>query len=764
MNRSRPTAPPTATPAATALAFALAFTVALTVAAPTNARAQDSIPPTAPTTPVTRSLAFIADSIAFNGDTARAVAMLDSAVKANKKDAASWHQLGLLLWNQTRSQRTGGFIRDQRIVRMISAADSSLRIATQLEPDSVRYWLSLVDFNASSGLASTMFSAGGQAGHALTAAEKAGDRLGLARAADASGMAAWRRYEPIAKRALAMDGRQVDLGLLSGMRRDLALDYLDTFVKRIEPPTGNADYQRALEMFRRAIDADPTNTRIARHFFMALGERDQWQEMRAVATQRISEFPLDWQSWLARGLAAQRLGLGMEAQTAFDSALVFMDENDRDRMTSLARILRPRTRTSDTTHRQGIGDADSYERLPQGQRQAVADLYWLMADPLAITPENEFRNEFLARVTWADFRWTTEEQNLLGADTDRGDIYIRYGPPRLDMVVPGNSSNTPGAGNTLVWLYEGQTAFFFDMMPGFSSARTAFFDKDFTEQVKAVAPVSFSNVPATRTLDTIPVMTARFRAGRDSMDVVVAASIPVDSLVRGLDMDKAAVDVDVRVFDQFVQVREAESAQTILAPDTTRRPMTRTFVKRVGPGLNMLRVEALQPDTRRAARAQARLQGELSAGFGMSDILLGTSPTPRGGVDPKSWRDIQVTPVSGTFQSPQIGLVWEIYELTARDKESKYRIEVTVERVSKGLGGFTARLVDNLGRTVGRESSGLNRLSVSFDRTAPESTTNVEFLTLNLGNASSGEYKLNISVLDQNTGQRTQRGTSFWIR
>lgn len=192
--------------------------------------------------------------------------------------------------------------------------------------------------------------------------------------------------------------------------------------------------------------------------------------------------------------------------------------------------------------------------------------------------------------------------------------------------------------------------------------------------------------------------------------------------------------------------------------------MTRTFVKRVGPGLNMLRVEALQPDTRRAARAQARLQGELSAGFGMSDILLGTSPTPRGGVDPKSWRDIQVTPVSGTFQSPQIGLVWEIYELTARDKESKYRIEVTVERVSKGLGGFTARLVDNLGRTVGRESSGLNRLSVSFDRTAPESTTNVEFLTLNLGNASSGEYKLNISVLDQNTGQRTQRGTSFWIR
>lgn len=742
--------------------------IALTIAAPTSTvSAQDTTAAAQQGAPKVRSLAFIADSIAFTGDTARAVAMLDSAVRADKRDAASWHQLGLILWNQAKSQRSGGNIRDIRIVRMLSAADSSLRMATQLEPDSARYWLSLNQFSASSGLGSTIMASGRQASNALEAAEKAGDRLAVAQAADAAGMAAWRRYEPVAKRALASDGRQVDLGAFSNVRRDHAVDYLSTFVKRIEPPTGTADYSRALENFRRALDADPTNSRIARHYFMALGEREQWQEMRAVAMQRSAEFPLDWQARLARGLAEHRLGNGMAAQVAFDSALIYMDEKERDRMTSLARVLRPGNRNNDTSSRRvatsGVNDVNAYNRLSQEQQGAITALYWLMADPLAITPENEHRNEFLARVTWADFRWTTEEQNLRGADTDRGDVFIRYGPPKLDMVISGNSSNTPGAGNTLAWVYEGQSVFFFDMMPGFLSARTAFYDKDYVDQVKDAVPVSWANVPATRSLDTIPILTSRFRATRDSMDVVVAASIPVDSMVRGLEMNKADVNVDIRIFDRFVQVRGAESANTVVEPDTVRRPINRSWVKRVGPGMNLLRVEALQPDSKRAARALTRLDSDMGLGFGISDIMLGSSPSPRGSAAPSSWRDIQITPGTGNFTSPQIGMVWEVYELGIREGQSKYRIEIAVERVSKGLGGFTARIVDNLGRTLGREQSGVNRLSTAFDRTAAASSKQVEYITLNLGNANAGEYKLTVTVLDQSNSRRVSRTTSFFL-
>lgn len=714
----------------------------------------------------TRTLAAFADSIAAAGDTARAVAMLDSAVRADRNDAASWHQLGVLLWNQAKGQRRDGLVQNPRVIRLLAGADSSLRLATQLAPDSARFWISLNQFNTASNLSTTMFAAGGNADKALEAAERVGDSMSVGIAADAAGMAAWRRYEPIAKRAIASDGRPIDLGMLSNARRDVAVDYINSFIRRIEPPTGTADYERALTNFRRALAVEPTNQKFARHVYMALGERENWSELLALATQRAGMYPFDYQAQLARGLAAHRLNMDKDAQRAFDSALVLMDEKQRDRMTSLTRILRPTQRGPVAPQRSGgIGDSAAYMNLSEQQRNAVSALYWLMADPLAITPENEHRNEFMARITWADFRWSDEDRDMLGADTDRGDIFVRYGPPEIEMTVPGSSTGNQGAGITLAWVYPGQMAFFFDMMPGFLTAHTAFYDKDFVEQVRNAAPVSFANVPATRMLDTIPVMMTRFRARTaDSMDVVVAASIPVDSMVRGVPMTSAPIDVNVRVFDQFAMTRGVENTQTIVATDTVRRPLRQSWVRRVGPGLNLVRIEALQADTRRAARAVARVDFEAGRGYGMSDILLGSTPTPRGGAAPQRWTDIDIAPNTGVFAGSRIGLVWEIYEPFIREEQAKYRIDITVERVSRGFGGFTARVLDGLGRTLGREQRGTDRLSIAFDRVAPPANTLVEYMTLDMGEGSFGEFRLTITIIDQNSRRTTSKSTTFFIR
>ena len=61
--------------------------------------------------------AVLADSIAAAGDTARAVALLDSVVRVDKRNAAAWHQLGLLLWNQGKAARSPGIMTDQRAIR-----------------------------------------------------------------------------------------------------------------------------------------------------------------------------------------------------------------------------------------------------------------------------------------------------------------------------------------------------------------------------------------------------------------------------------------------------------------------------------------------------------------------------------------------------------------------------------------------------------------------------------------------------------------------
>lgn len=713
------------------------------------------------------NVAAMADSIAASGDSTRAYALLDSALHANKKNGAAWHQFGLLNWSMARGDRNPNYIKNQKAIRLLQGADTALRLATQFSPDSARYWMSLNAFNLESGLASMRFAAGGQATNALDAATRVGDTLMIARASDAVGLSVWRRYEPIANRGLLSDGQQkIELSMFNTFSRDKARSFIDSYIHKINPPTGEGDYIRSLEHFRIAVSAAPTSLKYNRHLYMGFGERGRWNEMLDAASRTARAYPLDYQSQLARGLALHRLGDDKQAQTAYDSAFALMDDTDRDRLTRFTRILRPKeTKESKGT----VGDARSFAKLPAAQQRGLEAMYWFMNDPLTLTNENEFRLEFLSRVVWSDFRWTSEDMNLLGADTDRGDVFVRYGPPDLEVSVPGTSSfqasNTDG-GVTLVWAYRNGLVFFFDLAPGFGTARFAFVDRDNVDQMISAVPVTWDNIPSTRMIDTIPIRVAQFRATGDSTDVLVTTRIPLDSLVRGLDVVSAPVDIDFRVFDQFVRVKGVESTQQTVRPDTTHAPVARTWNRRVGPGINVVRVEALQVDSKRAARAMARINPTSTTGFGMSDILIGDKPTLADGVAPKRWRDITMTPSVGEYSAgASVGLVWELYQLTAKDGSSKYRVAIEVERTDRSaLGGFTARVVDGLGRTLGRQRTSRDKLTISYDRSAAAANVLVEFMSIDMSVASPGSYRLRLEVTDLENGKKTSRETEFVVR
>ncbi len=63
---------------------------------------------------------------------------------------------------------------------------------------------------------------------------------------------------------------------------------------------------------------------------------------------------------------------------------------------------------------------------PQGKLLFLLK-FWKRYDPDPKTPENEFLKEFIRRVKYADEHFT--EGRRLGRYTDRGRIYIKYGPP-----------------------------------------------------------------------------------------------------------------------------------------------------------------------------------------------------------------------------------------------------------------------------------------------------------------------------------------------
>ena len=190
-----------------------------------------------------------------------------------------------------------------------------------------------------------------------------------------------------------------------------------------------------MELFSEAARAEPKNPSAARHLYRGLVDRQRWMELEHLARVRLIDDHTDGWAWLALGLGSHRLGDEHQSGTAFDSALVFLSPAERTRLTNLSRIVTPK-------------DSLSRNRLPASELENDERMYWLMADPLWATSDNEGRNEFLSRAVFAELRFSVEEFGIHGIDTDRGDVYVRYGPPPAvisfppDAHAPGRASHS----------------------------------------------------------------------------------------------------------------------------------------------------------------------------------------------------------------------------------------------------------------------------------------------------------------------------------
>jgi len=72
------------------------------------------------------------------------------------------------------------------------------------------------------------------------------------------------------------------------------------------------------------------------------------------------------------------------------------------------------------------------------ERQAFIEEFWLRRDPTPDTEENEYKEEHYRRIQWANDRYAS---GIPGWKTDRGMVYIKYGPPDD---IDDHSSGGPG--------------------------------------------------------------------------------------------------------------------------------------------------------------------------------------------------------------------------------------------------------------------------------------------------------------------------------
>jgi GWxTD domain-containing protein len=89
------------------------------------------------------------------------------------------------------------------------------------------------------------------------------------------------------------------------------------------------------------------------------------------------------------------------------------------------------------------------------ERQQFVEQFWLRRDPTPDTEENEYKEEHYRRIAYANDHYAS---GIPGWKTDRGMIYIKYGPPdEIDSHPSGGSYERPieeGGGETSTFPFE----------------------------------------------------------------------------------------------------------------------------------------------------------------------------------------------------------------------------------------------------------------------------------------------------------------------
>lgn len=708
--------------------------------------------PQAPLTaqePDTSASTFLvtAAELASRGDTAAALATLDRAVRRFPGLGEAHYHRGLLL------SRMATFSLSDHLRR--AAAQHALERALALDRDNPLYLLELGRLRLKTPF--LRIAASRYFHRAEAAARARGDAAVLADVENELGEIYVRRADNAQHRhiltggALRFDPNQA----LADWR--YAQNFITEQTTAVED-AGEMDRRRAEDYFRAALIAVPAHERAASGLLGLLYDADRFEEFLGVARRLARHAPGSARAQLALGLGLMRTGRDTAATAAFDSALALMSPEERRAVEDLSPILRR-------------SDADTYHQLSGAERREAERIYWAASDPLRLTPVNEHRIEHIARVAYADIRYTAPELSLRGWDTDRGVIYIRYGPPPVAVSFPpsteGANPEQIGKITTVWWYPERRLRFVFFGTPGYNVARFGGDFMAYAEDARYAAPVRYDNVPVNEALDSIPVQVARFRDSGGAPSVVFFAGVPVAHMLNGIDLTRSTLQTGIFISDRLERDIFQRRHEEPVNLSEERQFEARTFEVQLDPGEYRYRLEAREPVSRRAARGAATVEvGEPRHGvLDLSDVVLADNVAPRTDA-PRGRLDFFIDPNPAQSYAPgqRVHLYWEIYGVSPDTAGvGSYTVSVVIRLQSIERRGLVARLVGGTMDAVGASAEGDDRVTLTYARelTVQGLDRVPEYLAVDLGDSPEGLYSLEISVEDGRTHQTVVRNRAF---
>jgi GWxTD domain-containing protein len=675
---------------------------------------------------------------AASGDTAGAIAELRSAIDAAPSLADAHFQLGRLLARHASTVETD--LEERR------EAEEALRRAFALDPRNPAYLAELGWLHIKQNLKN---DAERVLKRALASAEERGvdDHTLLADIYYGLGYLEDLRYEGLRDRALRPPlpgdiSTQLDLAESGRFLYRYIEDYLEDTPSVVG--AGQETRARMMEYYQAVLRHDPTHPGATQRVLLHLLDQHRISEYVSIAKRLAAAQPQRPEAQLYLGLGLHAAGREDEAAAAFERALALLPPAERAPYLSLEPVMRRRP-------------AEDYETLDARARERFESLYWRLSDPLYLTDANERRLEHLARVTYADMRFSEPESGLHGWETDRGVIFIRYGPPRRIARFRSPSGLDPLI--TIVWAYGEQgPAFMFRQPAGFQRARFAGDYHWLATQERYLRPATYDSIPSIPAFFSIPVQLARFRG--DSVNEValeVHAELPLEDLAQGVELQTGEMETGFFVLNRAGEriVRRVTTEVLTYADVPSKNPVRSWRLLLPPSGQLVAAVEARDAGTWRAAAARASFtpipfpDDSLS----ISDILLAHTVRPLA-AEPVRRVDFDIDPnPSREYATDQpVHIYYELYGFE-RDSEgfANYDVALTVRVAKLYREGILAELLGPLADAWGFTIVGDDRLELRYSREVDVGDRDriVEFLSLELERAPAGEYEINLRIRDR---------------
>lgn len=504
---------------------------------------------------------------------------------------------------------------------------------------------------------------------------------------------------------------------------------------------GEDDFENMTRAFRRALEAEPTHSPSFRRLAIHLIDRGDLEAAQELAEGFKSNAPDDPWGYMTAGLVHHRAGTDSLAHVEFEAGLQRAGPDIAEHYLDISSLLRER-------------QAERYSQANREARRWLEGVLWRKSDPLYLTPANEVRVAHLARVTLADLFFEDPAEGRWGADTEQGQIYVRYGPPERTWQVQRDASkestvspeaggaDVQGGGRWIFWNYGWELPNFIfqkQMRYRHISHMMSSASKSVEEEARAIQPALYT---ADFEILDYPVQIARFRGAGDS---IVAVDLYTEVPGEGLGNEPDTLQVGLFVFAGSEQIEVFRRTTSLPARP---EPQALTYSLPVGEGRFFLSLEARAPDATAAVhRTPLEIQPFSDTAISISDIVLADAVTPReDGPRNRHGFAIEVNRRLEFDPDLPLALYWEVYGLKAgEDGFANYR--VTLELLDAEGKGVLARIGRVLG--LGAEED----IELSYERLVEWEGDRVpEYMTIEFLDREPGEYVVRIGVEDLLSG------------